>query len=126
MRRLSFVTELTARMLDEDTVCQPCGYSPGDSPFVYPIVVDVERITCSKIEFARAVLAEGIGLNPHYQYLVADWPYVKPYLADAFDTPNARAIRDRSFVLYLNENYGEREVEDVVAAILKVQRHYTR
>jgi perosamine synthetase len=126
VRRLSFVTELTVRMLDECTVCQPYGYLPGDSPFVYPLLVDVDRISCPKIEFARAVLAEGIGLNPHYQYLVADWPYLKPYLADGFDTPNARAIRDRSFMLYLNENYGEREVDDVVAAIRKVERHYAR
>jgi perosamine synthetase len=126
VRRLSFVTELTVRMRDECRVCRPYGYLPGDSPFVYPIVVDVDRITCSKVEFARAVLAEGIGLNPHYQYVVADWPYLKPYLADGFDTPNARAMRDRSFMLYLNENYGEREVDDVVAAILKVERHYGR
>ena len=55
VRRLSFVTSLTARLLDEETVCQPYGYSPGDSPFVYPIIVDVDRITCPKIEFARAV-----------------------------------------------------------------------
>ena len=126
VRRLSFVTELTVRMLDECTLCRPYGYLPGDSPFVYPLVVDVDRISCPKIEFARAVLAEGIGLNPHYQYLVADWPYVKPYLGDDFATPNARAMRDRSFMLYLNENYGEREVEDIVAAITKVERHYSR
>src|SRR5437773_8941714 len=126
VRRLSFVTELTARLLDEETVCQPYGYSPGDSPFVYPIIVDVDRITCPKIEFARAVLAEGIGLNPHYRYLVADWPFVKPHLGDAFDTTNARAVRDTSFVLYLNENYGEREVDDTTNAIVKVGRHYVR
>jgi dTDP-4-amino-4,6-dideoxygalactose transaminase len=126
VRRLSFVTELTARMRDSCKACRPFGYLPGDSPFVYPVVVDIDRITCTKLEFARAVLAEGIGLNPHYQYVVTDWPYVKPYLADDFGTPHARAMRDRSFMLYLNENYGEREVEDTVAAMLKVERHYGR
>jgi perosamine synthetase len=126
VRRLSFVSDLTARMLDGCTVCRPYGYLPADSPFVYPVVVDVDRIACTKVQFARAVLAEGIGLNPHYQYLVADWPYLKPYLADGFDTPNARAIRDRSFVLYLNENYGEREAADTVAAIRKVESHFER
>lgn len=126
VRRLAFVTELTARLLDEDTVCRPYGYTPGDSPFAYPIFVDGDRITCTKTEFAQAVLAEGIGLNPHYQYLVADWPFVRPYLDDDCPTPQARATRDRSFVLYLNENYGEREVDDIVAAIRKVQHHYAR
>jgi len=126
VRRLAFVAELSARLLDDATVCRPYGYSPSDSPFVSPVVVDVGRITCSKLDFARAVQAEGIGLNPHYQYLVADWPWLRRYLSDAFDTPNARAARDATFCLYLNENYGDREVDDIVKAIVKVERHYAR
>ena len=46
------------------------------------------------------------------------------FLSDAFETPNARSIRDRTFNLYLNENYGLAEAEDVVAAILKVESAY--
>jgi perosamine synthetase len=126
VRRLAFVADLSARLIDEATTCRPYGYSPGDSPFIYPIVVDPTRISCDKTEFAKAVEMEGIGLNPHYQYVVADWPYMKPYLADDFDTPNARSIRDRSFCLYLNENYGEQEAADIAAAILKVERHFAK
>jgi dTDP-4-amino-4,6-dideoxygalactose transaminase len=126
VRRLAFVADLSGRLSEEARICRPYGYSPGDSPFVYPILVDVERLACPKVDFAHAVLKEGIGLNPHYQYVVADWPWVKRYLADNVDTPNARAVRDRSFVLYLNENYGEREAMDVTAAIVKVEQHYGR
>jgi dTDP-4-amino-4,6-dideoxygalactose transaminase len=126
VKRLAFVGDVSARLVEEATVCRPYGYSPADSPFIYPIVVEMDRITCSKLEFAKAVEAEGIGLNPHYQYVVADWPWLKPYLADAFDTPNARSVRDRSFNLYLNENYGEREAADTAAAILKVERYFRR
>ncbi len=126
LRRLTFVAELSGRLKDRSQACAPFGYTPNDSPFVYPIVVDCDRISCSKQEFAKAVLAEGIGLNPHYQYLVADWPYLKPYLADDFDTPNARRIRDRSFMLYLNENYGNSEASDTVKAIVKVEKFYAR
>ncbi len=126
LRRLTFVAELSGRLMDRSQVCEPFGYTPNDSPFVYPIVVDCERISCSKREFANAVIAEGIGLNPHYQYLVADWPYLKPYLADNFDAPNARDIRDRSFMLYLNENYGLSETRDITAAIVKVEKFFHR
>jgi len=126
VKRLAYVGDVSARLAEEATVCRPYGYSPADSPFIYPIIVDTERVSCSKLEFAKAVEQEGIGLNPHYQYVVADWPWLKPYLADAFDTPNARSIRDRSFNLYLNENYGEREAADTAAAILKVERHFRR
>lgn len=126
LRRLTFVAEFSGRLRDRSKVCRPYGYSPNDSPFVYPVIVDTDRITCSKIEFAEAVRAEGIGLNTHYQYLVADWPWLKPHLADDFDTPNARSIRDRSFCLYLNENYGLSEASDCVNAIVKVERHFAR
>src|SRR5262249_19419162 len=123
-RRLAFVSELSSGLKEGSKVCTPFGYTLNDSPFVNPILLNRDRICCTKKEFADAVLAEGIGLNPHYQYLVADWPYLKPYLSDDFDTPNARDIRDRSFMLYLNENYGETEVSDCIKAIVKVEKHY--
>ena len=126
LRRLAFVAELTGRLNDRAGICKPFGYSPNDAPFVYPIVVDTDRITCSKQHFAQAVIAEGIGLNPHYQYLVSDWPWLKPYLSDDFGTPNARAMRDRSFMLYLNENYGNSEAADCTKAIVKVEKHFGR
>jgi len=126
VKRLAFVGDVSARLVDDATICRPYGYSPADSPFIYPIIVETDRISCGKTEFAQAVEREGIGLNPHYQYIVADWPWLKPYLADAFETPNARSIRDRSFNLYLNENYGEREAADTATAILKVERHFAK
>jgi perosamine synthetase len=126
LRRLTFVAELTGRVRDRAQACKPYGYSPNDSPFVYPIVVDPGRIRCTKREFADAVLAEGIGLNPHYQYLVRDWPWIQSYLTDDFETANARDIRDRTFCLYLNENYGLSEAADITTAIVKVEKHFAR
>jgi perosamine synthetase len=125
-RRLSFVAAVAREIADASRVCKGYGYTAGDSPFVYPILVDAERLTCSKEVFARAVLAEGIGLNPHYQYLVRDWPWVQPYLADDFEPANARRIRDSAFCLYLNENYGNEEANDVARAIVKVEKHFAR
>ncbi len=126
VRRQSFVFDVIERLVEHAQVCRPYPYSASDSPFFCPIVVDVGAINCSKIEFAEAVQREGIDLNPDYKYVVTDWPYVKPYLVDDFDAPNARDIRDRSFNLYLNENYGEREAIDCVEAILKVECYYAK
>jgi len=125
IRRLAFVAEVSSRLLDSSAeACRPYGYSPSDSPFVYPIIVEGGRLRCGTREFAEAVCAEGIGLNPRYEYVVAEWPWVRPYLADDFETPNARAARDGSFILYVNENYGDGEARDTVAAIVKVERYY--
>jgi perosamine synthetase len=124
MRRLSYVWDVAAGLAEHARMCRPYPLSPCDSPFFFPIVVDTDRIRCSKIEFAEAVRAEGIDLNPHYRFVVDEWPWVQPYLADDFKTDNARSIRDRSFCLYLNENYGEAEAGDTIEAILKVERHF--
>jgi perosamine synthetase len=124
MRRLSYVSDVVAGLAESAEICRPYAHNPTDSPFFYPVIVDTTRISCSKVEFAQAVLKEGIDLNPHYCYVVDEWPWVRPYLADGFRTETARSIRDCSFNLYLNENYGEREAQDTVEAILKVERHY--
>jgi perosamine synthetase len=126
VNRLAFVSDFVARLYDASDVCQAYRFMPTSSPFFYPVIVDVEAITCSKIDFAEAVRAEGIDLNPHYKYVVCEWPFIRPYLADNFDTPNARSIRDRSFNLYLNEKYGEQEARDCVKAIVKVEKHFKK
>jgi dTDP-4-amino-4,6-dideoxygalactose transaminase len=123
-RRLRFVAQVTRLIGEQSNACRPYGCSDGDSPFIYPVIVDPDGISTDKITFARAVLAEGIALSPHYNYLVADWPWVRQYLADDFDTPNARSIRDRTFNLYLNENYELREAVDTAQAIRKVERAF--
>ncbi len=126
IHRLSYVFDVVAGLTDQSEICTAYAHNPTDSPFVFPIVVDLGRISCSKIEFAEAVQKEGIGLNPHYRYVVDEWPWMAKYLADGFKTENARSIRDRSFNLYLNENYGAREAEDTVKAIVKVEKHFAK
>jgi perosamine synthetase len=124
--RLAFVSDFVARLVDASNVCSPYPFSPTNSPFYYQVMVDCDAITCSKIEFAEAVRAEGIDLNPHYRFVVSDWPYIRPYLADDFDAPNAHDICNRSFNLYLNERYGELEARDIVKAIVKVEKHFAK
>ena len=111
-------------MIERSEVCRPYAYTAADSPFVFPVIVDMDRIRCTKLEFALAVRAEGIDLSPHYNYLAYDWKWLKPHLADGFEPLTARHFLNRSFNLYLNENYGEREAEDAVNAILKVEQNF--
>jgi len=124
--RRGFLRRLCQELPRASRVCRPSKADPGCSPFYFPILVDAGAITCSKTEFARAVAAEGIGLGEHYGCVVNSWGFAKRYFADEFVTANALSMRDRSFNLYVNERYGEQEVEDVVAAIAKVEAWYTR
>jgi len=120
VRRLAFVSALAALLAEIDTMFSLYPWTPADSPFAAPIFLDLSRGSRSKIDIAQAVRAEGIELNPHYAYLVADWAWAQPHHADRFDTRHARRSRDSSFCLYLNENYGLEEARDVAAALLKV------
>lgn len=122
VRRNAFVSELASLLSDADTMFSLPPWRPTDSPFILPMFVDAARAKRDKIAIAEAVLAEGIGLNPHYRYVVSEWPWVRPHLADAFEPVQALSSRDRSFCLYLNENYTGEEAIDVAAALWKVDR----
>jgi dTDP-4-amino-4,6-dideoxygalactose transaminase len=121
-RRMAFVSELASLMAEMDTMFSLLSWRPTDSPFVVPVFVDPSRAKADKISIAKAVLAEGIGLNPHYRYVVAEWPWVRSHLADGFGSPEALSSRNRSFCLYVNENYGAEEAADIAAALVKVDR----
>jgi dTDP-4-amino-4,6-dideoxygalactose transaminase len=125
-QRLAFINALAESLTINSRVCSPSGMSAADSPFFYPVFVDTTKIACSKTEFALAVRSEGIDLNPHYMYLVSEWPYAQPFLATPFDCPNAASCINNSFNLYLNENYGMREVEDITKAIQKVEQAFAK
>lgn len=118
--RLAFVRGVEEG-LAASCVCRPYPATVGESPFIYPVSVDQSRLCCDKTVFALAILAEGVALNVHYKYLVRDWKWLQPHLADGFETVNARVVRDATFCLYVNEKYGEVEVRDTVAAIAKVE-----
>lgn len=119
--RLAFVELLSQLMCTHETIFEPLVFNPNDSPFALPIFV---KAGIEKLPVATALLNMGVPLNPHYRYLCADWSWLKPYLPEGNDTPTARAARDRSFVLYLNENYGKPEAEDIWLKMLQVNEMY--
>ena len=125
-RRLKFLYTLKEALEKHSKVCRMLSVSENDSPFYKPIKVDTTRIKCSKVEFAMALGNEGITINPHYKNVVCQWPWVKPYLGDDFSTQNAINIRDNSFNLLFNENFGSKELEIIMEAIRKTEQKFLR
>lgn len=125
-RRRDFLRVFSNELRSHSQLCTPSPVSDADAPFFFPIFVNAARIRCTVREFAEAVGAEGVSVNPHYDYVVSEWDYVKPHCADAFATPNAVAVRDASFNLLFNENFGPTEAHDFAAAIAKVEHYYGR
>jgi len=118
--RLDFVRRVKD-FINKSQVCNAYPITDNDSPFIYPIFVETTKLHTDKINFAKALIAEGIPLNPNYMLLVRDWNWVKNYLADDFDTANARKVRNSTFCLFLNENYGPEEAKNVYEALVKVE-----
>ena len=123
-RRVAFLNNLVRRIEEDSIVCSSYTLHSGFSPFFFPIFVNEGIISCTKQEFADALVEEGIDLNTHYGCVISSWEWAQPYLSDDFISINACDTRDRSFNLFLNENYGDQEVEDIVAAIKKVESYY--
>ncbi len=94
--------------------------------FFFPVWVNSKKIKVNKTKFAEAIIAEGIGLNPHYNYVVCEWPWAKKYMADNFKTINALNTRNNSFNLYINENYGDDEVNDIIESIVKAEKFFMK
>jgi len=103
--------------------------------------VDSSKLTCSKDEFCAALIAEGLLLSPRYtgalpytfewfQDLANKHPWNNPlYKGDANqrpNTPNAFAVMDNYFNLSISESWGEKEADDIIAIIKKVEKAYLK
>lgn len=115
--------------LAESAAVFPCQYLPYSRPslFFHTVMVDIDRLTVSKKEFAEAVAEEGIGINPHYRYIVSEWKWIQKYIkAKRVDTLNAINFRDRTFNILFNERFKDEDVADIIKSILKVEAHYIK
>lgn len=126
LRRNKFLGKLVKEINKYSKVCYSYNYHRNFSPFYFPIFVRQEKIRVSKIKFAKALAAEGIGLGEHYGCLVSTWPWAQKYLSDKFVAKNSIDSRDRCFHLYLNENYGQNEINDIINAMIKVENFYLK
>ena len=103
--------------------------------------VDRSKLTCSKAEFCAALIAEGLPVNPDYRGALPytfDWfqnradqhpwnnPLYKGNAVNEVDTPNAFAVMENHFNLGIAESWGEKEADEIIAIINKVERAYLK
>ena len=124
--RYKWTKKFIDRLSIESKVCRPYNLHEGFSVFFFSIFVDSSLISCDKISFAKAVQAEGIGLGEHYGCVISSWDWLHKTLGFTQSTPNAEYTRDNSFNLYVNEKYGDAEIDEIVEAIVKVENHYLK
>jgi len=93
---------------------------------LYPIRLKLEQLTADRGEVLRALRAENIGVNVHYIPV-----HKHPYYRDRFgykdgEYPVAEDAYERLLSLPMFHSMTDKDVEDVIAAVLKVMSHFSR
>jgi len=114
------------KALKYSSVVFPCrkNYEGTPSIFFHTVKVAVNNLRVSKKEFAEAIAAEGIWINPDYRYIVSEWKWMQKYLKSIANTPNVINFRNKTFNILLNEQFLDEDINDIIKSILKVEAHY--
>ncbi len=144
-RRRALVAQLGERIADLGAVRRGKVIEGGESSYWFLLLkVDESRLSVSKDRFAEAVAAEGMPVAARYDHVVYDAPWLRdrqtfgrsgyPWSALPPDRqrrvaepcPNARRAIATHLLVFLHEGWTEREVDDLAAALRKVERAYGR
>jgi perosamine synthetase len=91
---------------------------------LYPIRLDLEKLTADRAQIFRALLAENIGVNVHYIPV-----HLHPYYREQFgykggEFPVAEDAYTRLISLPMFHGMSDQDAEDVIVALRKVLNHY--
>ena len=96
------------------------------SPFYISISVRIDLLRVNKLKFANELKLEGVPLLASYGCVISEWNWAKKFLYDKFITKNTIDYKNRSFNLFLNENYSQREANFIFKKIIKVEKRYLK
>ena len=93
---------------------------------LYPIRLDLAQLAADRGQIFRALRAENIGVNVHYVPV-----HLHPYYRDHFgyrsgDYPIAEGAYERLISLPMFHAMSEKDVEDVVTAVIKVLSAFSK
>jgi len=93
---------------------------------LYPIALDLDRLTCDRAQFISELRAENIGTSVHFIPI-----HHHPHFRETLKTgpgafPVADAAYARAVTLPLFPRMSEADVDDVCRAIRKIVAHYRR
>ena len=92
---------------------------------IFPILLELDRLTADRNTVLSALRAENIGATVHY--VPAYWhPHYQALGYRRGLCPHAESAYERLITLPLFPGMIDRDVEDVLAALRKVVRHYAR
>jgi len=126
-RRAELVARYHAGLADVPEVRRP-GARPGVTHawHLYPIALELERLTCDRARFIEELRAENIGTTVNFIPI-----HLHPHFRDSLglregDFPRAEDAYRRAITLPLFPRMSDRDVDDVCDAVRKVVSHFRR
>ena len=126
-RRREIAALYTAAFRDVSGVIPPA-VRPEANPawHLYPIRLDLEKLTADRAQIFRALRAENIGVNVHYIPV-----HLHPYYRERFgykggEFPVAEDAYARLISLPMFHGMSDQDVQDVIVAVTKVFSTYSR
>jgi dTDP-4-amino-4,6-dideoxygalactose transaminase len=145
-RRAAFGEQLKSR-LERESRAVRLGWQPPDTQPSYWFLrfhFASDRLGVSKEEFCRELRAEGIPVTTTWRKIPCEMPWFKEkrvfgdsgfpwtcsdYGGDRnpqFKTENIDRAVEQCFTMPINENFGARELDDIMEAVLKIEAAYAR
>jgi len=127
MRRREIAARYTAAFREVPAVIPPALRREVEPAWhLYPIRLDLAKLTADRAQIFRALRAENIGVNVHYIPV-----HFHPYYRDRFgykpgDFPVAEDAYARLLSLPMFHAMTDQDTEDVIHAVGKVVGHYSR
>lgn len=126
-RRRQIAAQYSAAFHDIPGVILPSVRSEANPAWhLYPIRLDLEKLSVGRERIFRALRAENIGVNVHYVPV-----HLHPYYRDRFgynggEYPVAEDAYERLVTLPMFHGMNDEDVGDVVQAVQKVLTHFAR
>lgn len=131
----------------KDSVALSVGWQAPETECVYwflRVRLKADVIRVDKATFCDALTAEGIPVNQSYRHIPAESPWFRnkavfgksgfpwncsDYKGDRdpqYRIDNAIKVAEEHFNIGIHENYGPREIDDILAAFEKVEKAYLK
>jgi perosamine synthetase len=127
LRRREIAALYAAAFRDLVEIMPPAVRTDADPAWhLYPIRLNLERLSANRAQVFRALRAENIGVNVHYIPV-----HSHPYYRDRFgyqggEYPIAEDAYERLISLPMFHAMSDEDVDDVIRALRKVISHYAR
>lgn len=93
---------------------------------LYAILLQTEKLKIDRNRFLDAMKTEGIGTGIHFTALHLHKFFREAYGYKKGDFPNAEYVGDRTLSLPLSPSMTSQDVQDVIAAVLKLVKYYRK